>query len=365
MIFHRALYRELTTAFLGVATVLLGITVSILVVRFLGEAASGSLASEAVASFLGFHVLNYLPVLLSLSLFIAVLMTLTRSYRDSEMVVWFASGLSVAAWVKPVARFAAPIVVAIALLSLILSPWALSQSEEYRRQLDSRDDVSAVSPGVFKESKQSDRVYFVESFAGSSDRVSNIFMQMIQHQKLGVMVARQGQSELAKNGDRFMVLESGRRYEGEAGSPEYRIMEFQNYAVRIEPYEAKFIEPSVKSRSTLALVRQLDPNNMAELQWRLSLPIAALVLAMLAIPLSFVNPRAGRSLNLMFAILAYMIYSNLMSIAQAWVAQSKLAPSIGLWAVHAVMIVLMLSLFYRRLRLSPLLLFRRLKPWRR
>ena len=137
-----------------------------LLVRLLGQAASGVITSTGVVALLGFAMINYLPVLLSLTLFIAVLMALTRSYRDSEMVVWFSCGLSLTQWIRPVLHVRAPLVLVIALLSLGLSPWAVANSEELRRQMDSRDDVSAISPGVFRESRQAERVYFVEEVAG-------------------------------------------------------------------------------------------------------------------------------------------------------------------------------------------------------
>src|SRR5512133_3093227 len=123
MIFHKTLLRELATAALPTFFVLLGITLTTQLVKLLGQAASGAITSLGVMALLGFTVLNYLPVLLSLTLFIAVLMTLTRSYRDSEMVVWFSSGLGLMRWMRPVLLFAAPLVFTIALLSLVLSPW--------------------------------------------------------------------------------------------------------------------------------------------------------------------------------------------------------------------------------------------------
>lgn len=353
MIFRRALRREMASTALLVFSVLLMITLTTMLIRFLGQAASGALANEAVAAFLGFGVINYLPVLLSLTVFIAVLMTLTRCYRDSEMVVWFTAGLSLTAWVRPVAAFAAPAVLAIALLSLAVSPWALRKSDEYRRQIDSRDDVSAVAPGVFKESKYAERVYFVESFAGEKNTVSNIFMRAVQHQKLGILVAQHGYQTVSANGDRYLVLLNGRRYEGMGGSPDYKIMAFERYAIRIHAYETSLSAPTLKSLSTLALLQDRSPAAMGELLWRLGLPLSAFVLALLAIPLSFVNPRAGRSLNLILALLLYMIYSNFLSITQAWVAQDKLSPYLGLWLVHGVMAGVLLLLFYRRLVLAP------------
>mgnify|MGYP002336046078 FL=1 len=334
---------------LAVFIILLAITVTTLVIRFLGQAASGALASEAVLAFLGFSMVNYLPVLLSLTLFIAILLTLSRSYRDSEMVVWFCSGQSLTAWIRPVLYFSAPVIITIAALSLALSPWALQKRAEFKRQIDSRDELAAVSPGVFKESKHADRVYFVESFAGSDNAVRNIFMQSMQHQKLGVVVAQKGYQSQSENGDRFLVLLNGRRYEGMAGSPDFKILEFERYAVRVDPYEAKLGAPTTSSLTTRKLLADQTALNLAEFQWRLSLPLSALILALFAIPLSFVNPRAGRSLNLMLALLIFMIYGNFLSIAQAWVAQQKLSPLIGLWAVHLVMLLLLLLLFGRRL----------------
>lgn len=362
MIFHRALLREMAGNALLVFSVLLMITLTTVLIRYLGQAASGALANEAVAAFLGFSIVNYLPVLLSLTVFLAVLMTLTRCYRDSEMVVWFTAGLSVAAWVRPVIAFAAPVVFAIALLSLVVSPWALRKSEEYRRQIDSRDDVSAVAPGVFKESKYAERVYFVESFVGEDSTVSNIFMRAVQHQKLGILVAQRGYQTASANGDRYLVLLNGRRYEGTGGSPDYKIMSFERYAIRVHAYEASLSAPTQKSLSTLELLRDRTPANLGELSWRLGLPLSAFILALLAIPLSFVNPRAGRSLNLILALLIYMVYSNFLSITQAWVAQGKMSAWAGLWMVHGVMAAVLLLLFYRRLVLTPFYLSW-LKSW--
>lgn len=356
-IFHVSLLHEFAGVALGVFFVLLAITLITQVIRLLGQAASGALAAEGVLALLGFKALNSLPVLLSLTLFISVLLTLTRSYRDSEMIVWFCSGESLASWIRPVTWFALPLVFTIALLSLTLSPWANLKGEQFRLRLDSRDDVSKVASGVFQESKQADRVYFVEDIAGEQNRVANIFVQSMQHQRVGTMVAREGYQELDRNGDRFLVLLNGTRYEGKAGSPEYKVMSFERYALRVEAYEAKHEPPSTKSISTLELLRDRTPLNLAELGWRIGLPVSALILAWLAIPLSFVNPRAGRSLNLILAILIYMIYNNFLSVAKVWVAQGKIGALSGLLGVHTGMIVLLALLFYRRLSVVPPLRF--------
>jgi lipopolysaccharide export system permease protein len=354
MIFRKALLREFASAALGTFLVLLGITVTTQLVRLLGQAAGGAIPSMGVAALLGFTLVGYLPLLLSLTLFIAVLMTLARSYRDSEMVVWFSCGMSLTQWVRPVMAFALPLVFTIALLSLVLTPWAARKSEEFRRLMDSRDDVAAVSPGVFRESRQAERVYFVEEVSGAQNLVANVFVSSTQHGKSGVMVARRGFQETMPNGDRFLVLLDGRRYEGEPGKADYRIFEFGRYAMLIDVPELVTRAPTTKTASTLDLLNEPTPPNRGELSWRIGLPLSALILSLLAIPLSFVNPRAGRSMNLVLALLIYMIYGNLLSVVQASIAQSRVGFALGLWGVHVMMLILLLAFFYRRLTVFSL-----------
>lgn len=349
MIFRRALLREFSQTALGVFIALIAILLTTQAIRLLAEAAGGKLPPAAVLALLGFGAVNYLPVVLSLALFIAVLMTLSRAYRDSEMVVWFAAGQPLTGWIRPVLRFALPLVLTIAALSLFLSPWALNKSANYRQHIDSRDDVSKVSPGNFNESSGSDRVFFVEEAVGDQSRVRNVFVSSVQNGRLGVMAAAEGYTDMQPNGDRFLVMENGRRYEGVPGQPDYRVMEFERYSVRVETKEARGVDQNPGNMPLKALLSEPTPQNLAEILWRVGLPFSALMLALLAIPLSFVNPRAGRTSNLIFAILIYMLYSNLLSISQAWVRQGKVPFEIGVWLVHGVMALVLVGLLWRRM----------------
>jgi len=355
MLYRRVVINELILTMVAVFAVLLAISVTTLWIRFLGRAASGALAPEAVMVILGFSVVQYLPVLLSATLFVAALLTLTRMARDSELVVWQSVGLGATAWLRPVLSVALPVAALIAVVSLGIGPWAVQKTAEYRSQVESREDVSAVAPGVFRESKQADRVYFVESLGLAGDSVNNVFVRSEQHGKLGVVVAKEGRHLLAPNQDRFLVMENGRRYEGTAGKLDYKVMQFERYLLRLEPFEAKMVETSIKALPTLALMLHPTPEGIAEVQWRAALPIGAVLLALLAIPMSYVNPRTGRSFHLIAAIFVYMIYSNLLSVTQAWVAQGKLSPWVGLWSVHLVMALVVTYLFYRRLSVVPIL----------
>ena len=356
-IYERAARREFITTATAVFFVLFAVMLATQLIRLLSRAAGGKIAAESVAALLGFGSIGYLAILLSLTLFIAILMTISRWYRDSEMVIWMASGVPLTTWVRPVLTFAAPVVALIAVLSMFLAPWAAERSEVYRQRMDQRDDLSRLSPGAFNESSSADRVFFVESVAGTQDLVKNVFVSSMQHQRLGVIATAQGRTESAANGDRFLVLENGRRYEGEPGSPEYRVMEFDRYAFRIEAKEAVGQDVSPRGRSVGELIADPTPRHLAELLWRIGLPITALMLALLAIPLAFVNPRAGRANNLIFALLSYMVYNNFLSVSQAWVAQGKIPFWLGVSAIHLLMLAVLLALFF--VRQYPLMLARR------
>ena len=227
MIFERAARREFAQAAAGISVALLAILASILLIRLLKEAVGGRIVPEAVASLLGFALLNFMPLVLSLMLFVSILLSLTRAYRDSEMVVWSTCGLPLTAWLRPVLKFALPFVLVIAALAGFLSPWANLNTAQYRQVLSARSDVSQVSPGVFQESRAGKRVFFVEALDEGEALLGNIFVASFLDGKLGVVVSNQGYQEFAENGDRFVVLEKGRRYEVEPGSPEFRVMEFE------------------------------------------------------------------------------------------------------------------------------------------
>ena len=358
-VFDRSLIREFASTGFFVFAILLAIIVLTQLIRLLGESVGGTLPVEAVLVLLGFTALNYLPILLSISLFLSVLLTLTRSYSDSEMVVWFSSGVSLTRWLRPVLWYAFPVVGLIALLSLLLTPWAMSKVDEIRLKLESRDDVEVAAPGTFRESKQADRVFFLENVSPGNNQVGNIFVQSVQQGKVGTMVAKQGMQETAPNGDKFIVLLNGTRHEGVPGQLDYKIVEFERYAMRVETVESKNKPPNPKAYSTMFLLENRDSWNLAELNWRISLPVSALILVFLAIPFSFVNPRAGRSLNIINALVLYMLYNNLISVINSWIGQGKVSESLGLFGIHVLMIIVVVILFnYRMSVFSVRRLFR-------
>ncbi|MBU6491321.1 MAG: LPS export ABC transporter permease LptF [Burkholderiales bacterium] len=357
MIFQRSLQRELNYTAGAIFLVLMTVMLTTMMIRILGFAASGRTDPRDVLVLIGLAVIGYLAVILIVTLFVSILFVLTRWYKDSEMVVWFAAGLSITDFVKPVLRFALPFIGVIALCALFGWPWANEQSNLLQQRFEQRSDVSMIAAGQFRESTANQRVFFVESVNANATKVHNVFVSSTENGKVSVVVSKDGQIETKPNGDRFIVLEKGRRYDGVPGQPGYRIMEFERYAVKIENNAAPMQTDNAPAKgvSTLTLLRVFTPQYQGELVWRIGLPLLALNLVLLAIPLAYQNPRHGRAINLIIAVLVYLSYTNLLSLSQAWVAQRTLPLALGVWLLHAVAMGAILAMYWRRLRFKPLI----------
>jgi len=351
MLFQKALRRDLVNLAGTVFATLFVIMLTTSLIRYLGRAAGGRVDTGSVLPLIAFNAITVVPVLLVLTIYIAVLMSLTRAFRDSEMVIWFASGQSLAAWIRPVLSFTAPIALVVAVIAFFVSPWAERQASEYQQRFAQREDISQVSAGRFRESAAADRVFFVETVNDAQTEVRNVFVTQRRDDGVMVVVSRGGRIQYESDGSRFLVLEDGRRYDGTRGRPDFRLMEFERYGLRLEPRGPTLSDQRAKVKPTLELIGDRTPRNLGELSWRISLPVSALLMALLAIPLSAMNPRVGRSINLLLALLAYVTYSNLISLVQAWIAGGRLSFGIGAWILHLAVLGLAALLFWRRMTL--------------
>jgi len=353
MIFQRALRRELTGAAGATFTVLFTIFVTWSLIKILGDAAGGRVAPGDVIALIAFAALNYLPTIIILTAFISVLVVVTRSYRDSEMVVWFACGQSLAKWVRPVLTFGLPLVILTGFLSFVATPWAKSKNDEYVERFTKREDLQKVSPGQFKESASSNRIFFVEGVTGESAIVQNVFVNTVEKNGNTVVVAKEGVIEQDEKGGRFLVLKNGRRYQGTPGKADFQSMEFERYSMRVaSKVPVTGVDQAVAALSTPALLANANRFTRAELLWRIAPPITCLMLMLLAIPLGFVNPRAGSSANLIIALLIFFTYSNLIKLLEASVRQGKLSFWEGWWPLHFAAFVCVLFLFAWRLNVN-------------
>ena len=360
MVFEKSLRRELFSSAGGVFVTLLTIVITNSLIRILGQAAAGKVDAASVVVLIGFAALNILPMVIVLTLFIAVLLVVSRMYRDSEMVVWFSSGVALTDLARPVLRFALPFAFTAFVLGMFVTPWANQQSIELRARFEQRDDVSRVSAGQFIESSDGQRVFFVENLDDLHGTVDNVFAVMRDDDnRTAVLAARSGRVETRANGERYIALDTGRRYEGLPGSARYSVMEFDRYLVRLTPKEISIAPPGAESRTMTAtqIVGDLAPTARSELIWRIALPLYSIVLALLAIPLAYLNPRAGRSANLIFAILVFVIYQSLVQLARSYVGSGRLSFGIGWWIVHAVFALLVVFMFWQRRSAASL------SPW--
>jgi lipopolysaccharide export system permease protein len=348
--FNRALTREMVAMSASAFVALAAIFVVVVLVRVLGKAAVGDLEATAVLPMLAFGVLRFMPVLLSLALFIGVFMSLSRIWRDSEAIIWMCGGVGPMGWAWPVLQFALPMVLLIAFVSFVALPWAAKKQTDYEHILEARDEVSTLAPGMFTEFAQGKRVHFVESVSPDGQHVGNVFVQSQVHGRTAVMVAREGHVATLDKGNRFLVLDAGRRYEGLPGDADFRVGEFASYAVRIQPQALEQTAISARMLSVAALWAQPTPVNMGEWVWRVGYPLSALLLALLAVPLSYVNPRAGRSMNVVFAILIYVAYNNFVGLSEGWVTRMRLSAASALLLVHGGMLLLLLSFYWQRFR---------------
>lgn len=348
MIFQRAIRRELLQTVGAVFTTLFTIVITVMLIRILGDAAAGKIAPTDVAAMLGFASLGYLPVILSMTAFISVLQVVARNYQDSEMVVWFASGVSLTRWVGPVLSIGAPLVIMTAVLSIWLTPWANRSAAEYKERFQHREDIARVSPGKFQESSRGDKIFFVEGMANDASNVNNVFVRE-RGKRDTVVAAEEGTVEVSANGDRRLQLFRGRRYDGAPGDKEFRTVEFQKYTVLMSTGETALKEnTAARSLTTLQLVEQPTPSNQAELLWRIAIPLMCVLQMLLAVPLGFVNPRRGRGLNLMIALLLAITYNNLIGVLQGGVATGRLNFGLTWWPIHLAVLLLVILLFFWR-----------------
>ena len=355
MLYQNKLKNELFFNSLSTILILSGIVVAQRGVVVFRLASKGIIPNDSILTILVFSLLKYLPILLTLTLFLTILLTLSRWFRDSEMMIWFSSGLGLTSFIRPILFFSLPIILLIGFLSLYLSPWATQKSEEYKAGLKNRDELATISPGSFKESKSKDRVFYVEGFGDLGSKVKNVFVQSEQNGKLGIIVSNEGSRVSTNTDDEYIVLKKGKRYEVNHENNHFTEIKFSDYGFLVEKKLPPIIDVNqVEAMPTLLLLMTKGNREIAEFVWRVSLPISGIVLIILAIPLSFINPRSGRSVNIIIAIMIFAIYNNLMGVTQSYINLGKLNPYIGGSIVHLLIIMIASYLMMRRSLNLPL-----------
>ncbi len=353
MLFHSSLRKDLARSFGATVVVLATIVMTIILIRTLGQATRGSVNPSEVMLVMGLTVIGHLTTILTLSLFIAVVSTLSRMYADSEMVIWFSSGKGLVSFLKPLFRFAWPILLGIVLLALFVWPWSNQQIQDLRDRYDQRNDIERVAPGQFQESAGGKRVFFIDKDSPNNQTGKHVFVSSLDGAVESITTAQQGQIEWHQ-GERFLSLQKGQQMLRNHDTGEVRVTEFKDYQLLIDP-SSKLASNDVQSRmiSTLGLLKTPTPVNLGELSWRLGLALAALNLMIMGLAVASVNPRVGTSYHLAVALFCFVGYYNMVNVGQNWIASGRTTlPAFMLMLHGGSFVVALCWLMFRHFNLS-------------
>jgi lipopolysaccharide export system permease protein len=354
MIIYRAFAREAGRNTFAVSLILVVVMGFAGLSVLLGRAVRGDLAPDILAIMVGFETLRRVDLLLALGLYLGILFTLARWYRDSEATVLAACGIGLTRLLRPAYLLAVAVVAVIALMGIVIGPWTVRQMEQIKIDSQQQGQSADVAPGTFNVLKGG-RTFYVERVDAESGALGTVFIAGLTSDRNGITVARGGYRHTDERGDRFLVLLDGAMYQGEAGKADYSVARFEKLHVRLQG--APVVTPPLKTEfmTVRELIKRHDAASIAELHWRLSKPIAALVLVLFAMVLAYTGPRGGRVSNLFAAILVYFIYSNMLAFGQTMLKKGRVPEEVGLWWVHLIMLAVGIYLFRRRAMNRPLL----------
>ncbi len=349
MIIDRYLAREVLQTFLSVLIVLLLIFMGRYFALYLADASAGEISGDIVAEMLFLRTITSLSVMLPFSLFVAVLLAFGRLYKDSEMTAMAACGIGPARVLTTVTLIALVCSVLVTGLSFWGTPWAHEKALQVREQAQSGTAFEAVAAGQFNKIGSGDQVFYVESLSDDKTQLRNVFIQVRRADgQMDIFSARSGYQQVDPiTGVRYLVLVDGYRYQGLPGSVNFKIHQYEKSAVRLEELEAAPLRRThwaIPSSDLWSSARLAD---QAELQWRFAMPLATVLLAVLAVLLSRTSPRQGRFAKLFIAILVFVTYYNSLGVAMSWVQRGVVPPVVGLWWVHVLMLMLVIVLAVR------------------
>ena len=348
MLFDSSLRSDLARSFGATLVVILTIVLTMFLIRTLGQAAIGRVSPQDVVLLLGYTALGHLPTMLALSLFISVVATLGRMYRDSEMTIWFASGVGLSRFVRPVLRTSWPVLLVIGALALFVWPWVNQRAQELKDRFERRSDISRVAPGQFQTSSDGQRVFFIDRDSADGRTGRNVFILGTTAEAESVTSAKTGRIEV-EGEDRFLVLDRGQRNEERSATGEKTLSSVENYRVLVgDRVLARVDELPPRATPSVELLRTPTPRNLGEFTWRMGLLLGATNMLLLAIPLSAANPRRASNWNLLFALLTFVVYYNAINLSQAWVASGRMEMGAALASFHGGAFALALALLWWR-----------------
>ena len=366
MIVFRYLSREVLLTSSAVSAVLLVIIMSGRFIKYLAQAAQGILDPGVLLLIMGHRIPGFLQLILPLGLFLGILLAYGRLYLDSEMTVLTATGMSEQRLLAYTLTPALLIAVACAWLSFSLTPQGMQNVAQILNEQDALTEFDTLVPGRFQSMRDGTRVTYTQELSAGRDELREVFISEKREVRspndtdegITVLVAKTGRQEIQEDGSRYLILHDGYRYDGTPGEADYRVIHYDTYGVLLPKPSVDIRVGDRETMSTGELMASTQPRMRSELQWRLSFPILVLIVTFIAVPLARVNPRQGRFLKLLPAILLYMSYLALLVAARSALDKGKMPIELGLWPVHGLFLVIgLLLVFWQPLQL-------RIAQWR-
>lgn len=319
------------------------VLMTVMIALTLGELLSDVASGRIPAGLIGILILLRLPEVLSnivpLGVFIAVTWGLGRLYRDQEMAVMRASGFSWAMLLRPLFNLLLPVSAFMLLSALYLAPQAAGYQQLKLEEAFRTATEWGLQTGQFHVLRGGETVLYVESVEADGITLNNIFIQQRDETREQVWIARKGLYRLdQESGTRYLTLEDGQITEGAPGSLDFGVIRFSRNDLRLPQPEVRGIAQGVETRPSREMMFSSDPEEVAEIQFRVSPAIAVLVLGLLAVPLAHTAPREGRGGRIVLGMLAYVVYANVLYLGRVWVANGILPTSLGIWWVHVLVL---------------------------
>jgi lipopolysaccharide export system permease protein len=347
VIIQHYIYRELLQKLLWILSLLILVIASNRFVGFLADAAEGSLPPDMVFLMLAYKMLATLPKILPISILVAMLLAFSRMDSDRELVILAAAGISKVFQIGIVVRFALVFCFIVAVITLFFAPWAEQGVHNLKERAKQESDISGIKAGQFKEFSQGDRVVYVQKPSPDNLSMEEVFLQVRQDGKLGVLTSDSARFRLdKKSGNKYIVFSDGRRYVGTPGLLDYQITEYEHYAILTESGETNAPGAKTAALSTAEIIGSDNKTYIAELQWRISLIFSCLLLSILAILLMQAHTSDRKYMPFLIGISIYLIYSNLLGIAKTLLNRDVIPGFIGLWWVHFLLGAILLALYY-------------------
>ena len=302
----------------------------------------------------GFNMLRDLPIILSLSFFLSIIISISQLYRNSEAVVMNSFGIGDRNFMNLIKPLAIVIFLFIFSLSMYVVPWAKNQKSLTEDVTVNASDFSFITEGKFESFKNGEIVFYASDSSSISNsgeqNMEEIFIYVSNKDSPIVVLASKATKYTdSKNESIYLRLKDGLRYEGLPGDENVNILNFDKYDLEIVSGEVQkslsnFSEIEEKTSIDLFLEGGVLAN--AEIQWRLSQPISILILSIIGVLLGKTSPRTGKGVNLLFGVIIFMLYNNGLLVAKNSIESGQLNPLIGLWSIHILMILCMI-IFYQ------------------